>query len=45
MNPHFFEMGSPSLCIEEMHMAYFISFIQQKLARCLTRIIQAEATK
>jgi hypothetical protein len=38
-------MGSPSLCIDEMHLACFISFIQQILARGLTTIIQAEDTK
>jgi hypothetical protein len=38
-------MGSPSLCIDEMHTGFFISFIQKRLARDLTTIIQAEDTK
>jgi hypothetical protein len=37
-------MGEPSLCIEEMHTALLYSFIQQKLARSITTILQTEAS-
>jgi hypothetical protein len=41
-NYSFFQ--NASLCIEEMHTAYFF-FIPQRLARGLTAIIQAEAVQ
>jgi hypothetical protein len=40
----FFEMGMPSLYIEEMHTALLCSFIQQKPERSITIILQTEAS-